>query len=67
MKQYTTNLGDMWDTISKNMYGTENHTDILINANPNFAGVIIFSGGTVLNIPEIESGSQYESLPPWKK
>ena len=67
MKKYTTNSGDMWDIISKSIYGTENNTDLLIDANPNYASVLMFSGGIVLSIPEIESGSQSESLPPWKK
>lgn len=64
---YTTVQGDMWDIISKSVYGNEYYTNVLINANPQHAATLIFSSGVVLNTPAVEVATQFADLPPWKR
>ncbi|MEK3996675.1 phage tail protein [Psychrobacillus sp. FSL K6-2365] len=64
---YTTVQGDMWDSISKSVYGSEFHTDILIKANSQYVSTLIFSSGIVLNTPLVEAATQFADLPPWKR
>ena len=64
---YTTVQGDMWDLISKSVYGSEFHTDILIKANTEHASTLIFSSGVVLKTPLVEVATQFADLPPWKR
>ncbi|MEK5069818.1 tail protein X [Sporosarcina sp. FSL K6-1508] len=59
--------GDMWDTISKNIYGSEYHTDLLMKANPDLASELLFSSGVELIVPELEETQQFSNLPPWKR
>lgn len=66
MTTYTTKQGDMWDSISYNLYGSESYTDALINANTDYCDVYIFSAGIVLNVPEVEERVSADNLPPWK-
>lgn len=67
MKTYTTVSGDMWDLISKKVYGDEKFTDVLINANPEHRMLYTFPAGIVLDIPEIEERISADDLPPWKR
>lgn len=64
---YVTVLGDTWDIISKKVYGTEFHTDVLMKANPDKAAEVIFSSGVQLILPEIDAIEQFDNLPPWKR
>lgn len=64
---YTTVQGDMWDSIAKTHYGSEKFLDVLINANPQYRDVYIFSTGAVLEIPVIDTRITADNLPPWKK
>lgn len=67
MSTYTTKQGDMWDGIAYQMYGDVNFTDVLINANPEYREVYIFSEGAVLDVPEVEERISADDLPPWKR
>ncbi len=67
MKTYTTVSGDMWDLISKKVYGDEKFTDVLINANPEYRMLYTFPAGITLDIPEIEERISADDLPPWKR
>ncbi len=67
MSTYKTQQGDMWDSISYKLYGDSQYTDVLINANPEFRNVYIFSEGIVINVPEVEERITADDLPPWKK
>ena len=64
---YTTQQGDMWDSISHKLYGDVKFTDVLINANPEFRYVYIFSEGVVLSVPDVEERITADELPPWKR
>lgn len=66
---YTTTQGDTWDIIAKKVYGNELLLDVLIKANFKQRKTVIFSAGTVLNIPEIdtEEATADLNLPIWKR
>lgn len=68
MLHYRTLQGDTWDLIAARMYpqnGKESMTSILIEYNHDYADIVIFPAGIVLNVPEI-SKSTPDTLPPWK-
>lgn len=68
MANYTTTAGDTWDYISKKYYGSEYYSHLIIDANPAFVDTVIFTGGNVLNMPEIDTAAQQNvNLPPWKR
>lgn len=63
---YETIQGDTWDMISFKVYGTEIHTPQLMDANPEYRDVAIFSGGTEIIAPDIKENVSV-LLPPWKR
>lgn len=67
MSTYTTKQGDMWDSISHQVYGDVKFTDVLINANPESRYIYIFSEGVILDVPDVEDRITADDLPPWKK
>lgn len=66
MSKYTTVQGDMWDSISYHQLGDVKHTDLLINANLKYKDIYIFSGGIVLDIPDVNKFTSKADRPPWK-
>ena len=62
---YTTKSGDTWDKISKEVYGSEYHADILMAANPEQIGTFIFAAGVELFTPNYVE-ERDGLLPPWK-
>lgn len=66
MNTYTTILGDTWDMISFKVYGKEKYAKELAEANPKYINTVVFSAGTVLQVPDIIV-SVSDSLPPWKR
>lgn len=69
MTTYTTQQGDAWDVISKNLYGSERYMDELIRANIEHRKTVLFSYGVKLNVPDIDvrTSAYLSSLPPWKR
>ena len=67
MTTYVTKSGDMWDQISYNLTGSHAHTEEIMKANLQYADVYIFSAGIELQIPDLNSIMDYDSLPPWKR
>lgn len=65
--EYVTIQGDMWDVVSKKMYDSEYHTDVLIIANPKHVDTVVFSAGVLLKVPVVENAQQFAGLPPWKR
>ena len=57
----------MWDSISHQVYGDVKFPDVLINANPEYRYIYIFSEGVVLGVPDVEDRITADNLPPWKK
>lgn len=62
---YTTVLGQTWDMIAKEVYGSEKHADFLMENNPEKLHMFVFSSGEVLKVPELLEKA--EELPPWRQ
>ena len=63
---YTTQLGDMWDSIAFKAGITESHTHTLMEANPDYIRYYIFPANIRLAIPDVPRQSP-AGLPPWKR
>ena len=67
---YTTIAGDMWDSISFKVYGTEAYTGKLMSNNPEFLeDNYVFPAGIEIYCPEIEGTDSLllSQLPPWRR
>ena len=69
MATTTTRQGDTWDILSKRLYGNEHYMEKLIEANLEPRKTVLFSYGTVINVPDIDIATDETSanLPPWKR
>ena len=65
MAQYITKQGDTFDSIAYKLFGHRRYTKDLMEANPDHLEVIIFSGGIMLNVPEITEETSTDQ-PPWR-
>lgn len=65
-KTYTTIQGDTWDLIAYKLYGSEKYMKNLIEANWPLLEILVFSSGTVINVPDIPEDSD-EDAPFWRK
>lgn len=63
---YTTIQGDVWDLIAYKLYGDEKYMKNLIEANWKYIDVVVFSSGTLLNVPEILE-EEMEGTPFWRR
>ena len=52
MNTYQTVQGDMWDSIAKQAYGTENAMDQLMRANPDLLQAAVFGAGEIVLLPQ---------------
>ena len=66
MTEYIAQMGDTWDLRPLAFYGNEKHVLILITANPAYSDTVVFEGGEVLAVPEIETETP-ATLPPWRR
>lgn len=64
-KQYKTKANDTFDKIAHYFYGDETIASYFIEANPEHSDVLVFSEGTLLNIPKLER-VETSTLPKWK-
>ena len=64
-KTYTTVQGDMWDSISYKIYGSERYMGLLMQANLKLLDIFIFSPGTVLSVPELSKRTE-DTMPEWR-
>lgn len=62
---YRAAQGDMFDMIARRYYGDEKLAVHIVNANIDYADVLIFEGGEVLTIPQI-TVEQAAPPPPWR-
>lgn len=67
MKTYTVKQGQTWAAIAFDIWADEFLMHHLIAANPLYADTVIFSGGEILRVPEIEETETKAALPPWRK
>lgn len=65
MGTYTTIQGDVWDLIAYKLYGDEKYMKNLIEANWQYIDIVVFSSGTVLNVPDIPDETM-EDVPFWR-
>ncbi|WP_449602459.1 phage tail protein [Paenibacillus sp. Marseille-Q9583] len=63
---YKTLQGDTWDGIAFKLYNNAHLMTLLINANPEHAGTVVFSGNVILNVPDKPTNAS-ETLPPWRR
>ncbi|MBO2943585.1 tail protein X [Paenibacillus sp. F411] len=66
MKTYRTIQGDTWDSIAFSVAGKESFMVQLMNANPDYAEVVIFPAGVLLQVPDIPV-ERASTLPPWRQ
>lgn len=64
-KQYQTQQNDTFDKLAVDFYGDEKVASYLIDANPEYADVLVFSAGVMLNLPKLEQ-IEKSTLPQWK-
>ena len=63
---YETIQGDTWDGISFRLYGDEKYMKYLVEANPDYAEVLVFSAGIVLVVPDLPEEAM-ENTPFWRQ
>lgn len=66
MSTYRTIQGDTWDGIAYKIAGAEEFMTPLMQANPDYAEIVIFPTGVILNIPDVVIQSA-DILPPWRR
>jgi len=64
--EYTTMQGDTFDMLALDAYNDETKAHLIIQANPQYANVIIFDADIKLRIPIIDQEAA-ATLPPWKR
>lgn len=64
-KIYATIQGETWDQIAFKVYGNEKYADFLMANNYRHLDVLVFSSGTVLDVPALPA-EEKEGLPPWR-
>lgn len=69
MTTYTTQSGDMWDSIAYKVYGSTKHTGKLMLYNSDLLERnYIFPAGLVLRVPELTNkDADLSFLPPWRR
>lgn len=65
--KYTTNEGDMFDMIALNFYNEEKMATTIIEANPDYADVVVFDADIELIIPIVQDTDGIETKPPWMR
>lgn len=65
--KYTTRRGDTFDELALQVYDSESKAHILIDANPDYADVLIFDEGVALTIPVLNEEEQPNTLAPWRR
>ena len=65
--KYTTKEGDMFDMIALNFYNEEKMATTIIEANPDYADVVIFDADIELIIPIVQDTEGIETKPPWRR
>lgn len=64
---YTAAAGDTWASIAFKLWTEETLMWKLIEANPLRTDTVVFEGGEVLKVPEIQETDLKAALPPWRR
>ena len=67
MDIYVTSQGDTWDSIAYELFGSEAYMGVLMDANPDLLDVLVFSAGTVIQVPEEMPETVDEDMPFWRQ
>lgn len=59
--------GETWDSIAFKYYTDEFQSTMLMENNRLLIDKIVFDGGEVLTIPDIQDDQRVETLPPWRQ
>lgn len=65
--KYTTKEGDMFDMIALKFYNEEKMATTIIEANPDYADVVVFDADIELIIPIVQDTEGIETKPPWRR
>lgn len=63
---YTTKQGDMWDMIAYKVYGSEEYTSFLMQANFPLLDIFIFDAETIVNTPALPEKPVVTTAPTWR-
>ena len=63
MDIYVTSQGDTWDSIAYDLFGSEEYMGILMDANLDLLDILVFSSGTVIQVPEEMPEETDEDMP----
>lgn len=63
-KTYKTRSGDVWDSIAKEVYGSESYTSFLMANNQDKLGYFVFPEGITLEIKD--KPGEVSTLPDWR-
>lgn len=64
---YTTQEGDTFDLLALDMYDDEKMAHYIIQANPDYSDMIVFTGGVELQLPIISSDELSDTVAPWRR
>lgn len=64
---YTTQEGDTFDLLALQLYSEETAAGYIMDANPDYAGTLVFKAGVKLRLPVVETVDVPETLPPWER
>lgn len=65
--KYVTADGDTFDRLALDYYNEEKMMSHIIQANPDYANILIFEQGIALKIPILNNAETPETLPPWRR
>jgi hypothetical protein len=65
-KSASTSQGQAWDQLAKERYGRETMLGVLLPENVEQMDSLLFSGETVVLLPDVQT-ERARSLPPWER
>ena len=69
---FTCANGDSWDWLALAFFGDEKYATDLMNANPEYCGKMVFTGGEVIYVPALttpedsDEAALANTVAPWK-
>ena len=63
---YITKSGDAWDAIAQLVYGDEKYMSHLMQANPEYLHIFLFSSVTILRTPPLPTVEGATNTPIWR-
>jgi len=63
LTSYIAQTGETFDMIAHNLWNDERLFQRLITANPQYRNVVFFSGGEVLNVPDLPASTTVIKAP----